>query len=83
MTGGIQRYTHALALAAAKVAGPANVLVLPFNGTYPVAQSEYMLNDKLARLHRLWGVVPRRWVVFDWHQEFSIDCSLWLWDVAI
>ena len=21
-----------------------------------------MLNDKLARLHRLWGVVPRRWV---------------------
>ena len=49
MTGGIQRYTHALALAAAKVAGPANVLVLPFNGTYPVAQSEYMLNDKLAR----------------------------------
>ena len=62
MTGGIQRYTQALALAAAKVAGPANVLVLPFNGTYPIAQSEYMLNDKLARLQRLWGVVPRRWV---------------------
>ena len=62
MTGGIQRYTQALALAAAKVAGPANVLVLPFNGTYPAAQSEYMLNDKLARLQRLWRVVPRRWV---------------------
>lgn len=62
MTGGIQRYTQALALAAAKVVGPANVLVLPFNGTYPAAQSEYMLNDKLARLQRLLGVVPRRWV---------------------
>ena len=62
MTGGIQRYTQALALAAAKVVGPTKVLVLPFNGTYPAAQSEYMLNDKLARLQRLWGVVPRRWV---------------------
>ncbi|MDA0699072.1 MAG: glycosyltransferase family 4 protein [Chloroflexi bacterium] len=62
MTGGIQRYTHALAVAAAKAVGPANVLVLPFNGSYPAAQTEYLLNDKLARLQRLWGVVPRRWV---------------------
>lgn len=62
MTGGIQRYTHALALAAAQAVGPANVLVLPFNGSYPAAPTDYMLNDKLARAQRLWGVVPRRWV---------------------
>ena len=62
MTGGIQRYTHALALAAAKAMGPSNVLVLPFNGSYPATFPGYALNDKLARAQRLFGVVPRRWV---------------------